>query len=96
MIREDFLQQNAYHEIDSFCSLEKQYLMAKIILEWYAQAKEAMESGVGIAKIAGMRIKDAIARMKYERNETFREKYNEIMRAMKDEFEQLKKERGGM
>ena len=96
MIREDFLQQNAYHEIDSFCSLEKQYLMAKIILEWYAQAKEAMESGVGIAKIAGMRIKDAIARMKYERNETFREKYEEIMRAMKDEFEQLKKERSGM
>ncbi len=96
MIREDFLQQNAYHEIDSFCSLEKQYLMAKIILEWYAQAKEAMESGVGIAKIAGMRIKDAIARMKYERNETFREKYDEIMRAMKDEFEQLKKERSGM
>ena len=55
-----------------------------------------MESGVGIAKIAGMRIKDAIARMKYERNETFREKYEEIMRAMKDEFEQLKKERSGM
>ncbi len=96
MIREDFLQQNAYHNIDSFCSLEKQYLMAKIVLEWYAMARDAMESGVGIAKIARMHVKDVIARMKYEKNETFREKYEEIMRAMKDEFEQLKRESGKM
>jgi len=91
MIREDFLQQNAYHEIDSFCSLEKQYLMAKIVLQWYDGAIEAIESGIGVEKLERMRIKDAIARMKYVPNEGFKEKYEQIMKDMKDEFEVLKR-----
>ncbi len=96
MIREDFLQQNAYHAIDSFCSLEKQYLMAKIIRQWYDYASEAIEHGIEIEKLGGMRIKDAIARMKYVPSEEFREKYEEIIRDMKDEFEVIKrKEEGG-
>jgi len=90
MIREDFLQQNAYHEIDSFCSLEKQYLMAKIVLQWYYGAMEAIESGMGIEKLERMQIKDAIVRMKYVPNEGFREKYEQIMKDMKDEFEAIK------
>jgi len=96
MIREDFLQQNAYHDIDSFCSLEKQYLMAKIILHWHNYAGEVIEQGMGMEKLEGMRIKGAIARMKYVPSEGFREKYEEIMRAMKDEFEVLKKKEGGV
>ncbi|MCW3134354.1 MAG: V-type ATP synthase subunit A [Methanophagales archaeon] len=95
MIREDFLQQNAYHEIDSFCSLEKQYLMAKIILQWYDGAIEAMESGIAVEKLENMQIKDAIARMKYAPNESFREKYEQIMKDMKDEFEILKRKEAG-
>ena len=94
MIREDFLQQNAYHDIDSFCSLEKQYLMAKIILRWYDSAGEMIEWGMGMEKLAGMRIKDAIARMKYVPSEGFRAKYEEIMRDMNVEFEELKKKEG--
>ncbi len=89
MIREDFLQQNAYHEIDSFCSLEKQYLMAKAILQWYDGAREAIERGIGIDKLERMQIKYAMARMKYVPNEGFKDKYEEIQRAMKDEFEVL-------
>ncbi len=81
------MQQNAYHEIDSFCSLEKQYLMAKIVLQWYDGAMDAIEVGTRVEKLEGMRIKDAIARMKYEPNEGFREKYEQIMKDMKDEFE---------
>jgi V/A-type H+-transporting ATPase subunit A len=95
MIREDFLQQNAYHDIDSFCSLEKQYLMAKIILRWYDYAGEMIERGMGMEKLEGMKIKDVIARMKYVPSEGFREKYEEIMSSMKDEFEVLKKKEGG-
>jgi len=91
MIREDFLQQNAYHEVDSFCSLEKQYLMAKIVLQWYDGAMDAIESGTRVEKLEGMQIKDAIARMKYVPNEGFREKYEQIMKDMKDEFELLKR-----
>jgi len=95
MIREDFLQQNAYHAIDSFCSLEKQYLMAKIIRQWYDYASEAIEHGIGLEKLGGMKIKDAIARMKYVPSEEFRERYEGIIRDMKDEFEVLKRKEGG-
>lgn len=91
MIREDFLQQNAYHDIDSFCSLEKQYLMAKIVLDWYNYANEAIEQGVGVEKIEGMKIKDAIARMKYVPSDEFEATYDEIMRDMKDELEEIKR-----
>ncbi|MHC1611399.1 MAG: V-type ATP synthase subunit A [Candidatus Methanospirareceae archaeon] len=91
MIREDFLQQNAYHDIDSFCPLEKQYLMARIILQWYNFATELIEMGIGVEKLEGMKIRDAIARMKYVPNEEFRAKYEEIMRDMKDEFEAVKR-----
>jgi V/A-type H+-transporting ATPase subunit A len=90
MIREDFLQQNAYHDIDSFCSLEKQYLMAKIILQWYSSTNELIERGLGVEKIEGMKIKDTIARMKYVPSEEFGKKYEEIMGAMNTEFEAVK------
>lgn len=91
MIREDFLQQNAYHDVDSFCSLEKQYLMAKIILQWYDDALEVIERGIGVEKLERMRIKDVMARMKYVPSEGFKEKYEEIMKDMKDEFEVIRK-----
>ncbi len=91
MIREDFLQQNAYHDIDSFCSLEKQYLMARIVLQWYDFTNELIESGIGVEKVEGMKIKDAIARMKYVPSEQFRATYEELIRDMKDEFEAIKK-----
>ncbi len=91
MIREDFLQQNAYHDIDSFCSLEKQYLMARIVLQWYNFANELVEQGIGVENIEAMKIKDVIARMKYVPSEEFGAKYDEIMKDMKDEFEAVKK-----
>jgi V/A-type H+-transporting ATPase subunit A len=91
LIREDFLQQNAYHEVDSYCSLEKQYLMAKIILQWYDLASEAIDYGVSIGKIEGMGIKDAIARMKYVPSEEFEKQYDKMVKDMKDEFEALKR-----
>jgi len=64
MVREDFLQQSAYHEIDSFCPLEKQYLMLKVILSFYDRASEAMSRGVALNKIMKLPLKAEIGRMK--------------------------------
>ncbi len=64
MIREDFLQQSAYHEIDSFCPLEKQYWMLKVILNFYDRASEAMNRGVALNKILKLPLKPEIGRMK--------------------------------
>jgi V/A-type H+-transporting ATPase subunit A len=64
MIREDFLQQSAYHEIDSFCPLDKQYWMLKVILNFYERTGEAMNKGVALNKILKLPLKVEIGRMK--------------------------------
>jgi V/A-type H+-transporting ATPase subunit A len=64
MVREDFLQQSAYHEIDSFCPLEKQYWMLKVILSFYDRTSEAMSRGVALNKILKLPLKADIGRMK--------------------------------
>ncbi|MGD1005021.1 MAG: V-type ATP synthase subunit A [Methanoregulaceae archaeon] len=64
MIREDFLQQSAYHEVDSFCPLDKQYWMLKVILTFYDRTSEAMNRGVALSKILKLPLKTEIGRMK--------------------------------
>ena len=93
MIREDYLQQHAYHEIDSYCSKEKQYLMLKVIMGFYQEVKRAIEAGMVTSRIAGMRIKDEIARMKYTPNPDFPRRYEELMSSMEREFEPLRDQR---
>lgn len=64
MIREDFLQQSAYHDIDSYCSLEKQYWMLKVIISFYDRVNQAMGKGVALSKILKLPVKAEIGRMK--------------------------------
>ncbi|HTY53424.1 MAG TPA: V-type ATP synthase subunit A [Methanomicrobiales archaeon] len=64
MIREDFLQQSAYHEVDSFCTLEKQYWMLRAILRFHEKASEAMGKGVSLEKLLKLPVKARIGRMK--------------------------------
>ncbi len=65
-IREDYLQQNAFHEVDTYTSLEKQHKMLKLILQFKNEADRALEAGVYLDKILGMsEIRDRIARAKY-------------------------------
>ncbi|NTW91952.1 MAG: V-type ATP synthase subunit A [Methanoregulaceae archaeon] len=64
MIREDFLQQSAYHEVDSFCPLEKQYWMLQVILSFYDRVNQAMGKGVPLTKILKLSVKADIGRMK--------------------------------
>jgi V/A-type H+-transporting ATPase subunit A len=64
MIREDFLQQSAYSDTDSFCPMEKQYLMLKVIMTYYAQVNEVMNRGISLKQIQALPIKTNIGRMK--------------------------------
>ncbi len=67
MIREDFLQQGAYHEVDSFCLLKKQYTMLCAILTFYDTALSVMNKGVSLRQILDLPQKVAISRMKETR-----------------------------
>lgn len=64
-LREDFLHQNAFHEIDTYASLKKQYKMLSTCLFNYNRAKEALARGVAFADIVKMETRDKISRMRY-------------------------------
>jgi V/A-type H+-transporting ATPase subunit A len=64
-IREDFLHQNAFHEVDTYTSLPKQALMLAAILAFYHAGKVALEKGVDVAAVEKLTVRDRIARMKY-------------------------------
>jgi len=64
-IREDYLMQNAFHEVDTFASLDKQYRMLKLVLTYREEAEKAIKAGVYLEKILKMEIRDRIARAKY-------------------------------
>jgi V/A-type H+/Na+-transporting ATPase subunit A len=68
MIREDFLQQSAYSDTDSFCPLEKQYWMLKVIHSFHDASIMAMSKGIPLKLILGLPLKSKIARMKEEEN----------------------------
>lgn len=90
MLREDFLQQNAYHDVDAYCPLKKQVLMLTLILKFYELGVEAMKKGTKITSINKMKIKNLIARMKEHDNKTFDKHYNDLLKKMKDEFKALR------
>ena len=90
MIREDYLQQHAYHEVDSYCSLEKQLLMMKIISLFNEKAMEAIDLGVGVDKIIALPVKDEIARMKYEPGDQFKQKHEELVKTINEQFDSLR------
>ena len=65
MLREDFLQQNAFHEIDTYCAPAKQYGMLKTIVMFQEHATAALERGAASNDIIALSVKEDIGRMKY-------------------------------
>ncbi len=78
MIREDFLQQNAYHEVDTYCAPKKQYQMLKTIIMYHVNAEAALDRGAASADIITIPVKDEIGRMKYLPESEFEVKVKEI------------------
>ncbi|WP_349770635.1 V-type ATP synthase subunit A [Atribacter sp.] len=64
-IREDFLQQNAFVDIDTFTTLRKQYLMMKVILSYYQEGMKALDQGYSLKEILAIPARERIARMKF-------------------------------
>ncbi len=64
-IREDFLHQNAFHDVDTYTSFQKQYEMLHLILHFYFSAKDALGKGAPIEKLEELEVREKIARAKY-------------------------------
>ena len=93
-IREDYLHQNAFHEVDTFSSLRKQEYMLRLILTFDELAKDALEKNVDIEDVLELGIREQIGRAKYI-PESEMNKFDEILAEIKSEMRALTDE-GGM
>jgi len=87
MVREYFLQQNAFHPVDTFCPFDKQYKLLKAISRYGEMANAALESGVPMGDIIAVESKDELAKVKFE--EDFESALNTVMTKMDEEFAKL-------
>ncbi len=87
MIREFFLQQNAYHEVDTYCSMDKQYKLLKAIRTFASYADKALKTEMSVEKIISVKSRDLLARIKFERN--FDEELNKTLQVMEEDFKDV-------
>ena len=88
-IREDFLHQDAFHEVDTYSPLEKQFKMMNLVLEYYDIASEALKKGADIEKLADLEIRERIGRYKYIPNDNLQKEYDEIIAELHREADAL-------
>jgi len=87
MIREIFLQQNAYHSVDTYCPLPRQYTMLKLIKHFSDLAGKAVESDVAVDAIIALPVRNRLAKAKFE--ETIDQELDAISKEMDKQFESL-------
>jgi V/A-type H+-transporting ATPase subunit A len=92
-IREDYLHQNAFHDIDTFTSLDKQYRMLKLILEFHHLALRALDSGAEFSEITNLPVRERIGRAKYTPEEEI-DTLDEIMQQLREQMSSLITEGG--
>ncbi len=81
-IREDFLHQNSFHEVDTYTSLKKQHLMMKLVMAFYDFGVKALADGANIEEIISMPVRESIGRFKYVHEDEIEQDYDKVM----DEF----------
>ena len=78
-IREDFLHQNSFDEIDTYTSLGKQYNMMKLVYAFYEQGLKALDAGAKINDLVKMEVRERIGRYKYTREDDIAAEYEKIL-----------------
>lgn len=89
MIREDFLQQNAFHDVDTYCSSKKQFEMLRIMLRFYERGLDAVNAGASAKQITDLGVKDDIARLKYVPEKDLAKSIKDIEERMEREINAL-------
>ncbi len=89
MIREDYLHQNSFHEVDTYTSVRKQFLMLKLVLSYYREGLEALEKGADFNKLAVLAVREKIGRFKYVTEDRVEEEYAKVIAEMDDEIHEL-------
>ena len=85
-IREDYLHQNAFHDVDTYSSMNKQYKLLKLILGYYDQSVDAVSKGAPFNQLAAVPVRETIGRFKYIEEKDIDSSYEEILTEMKKEI----------
>ena len=88
-IREDYLHQNAFHEVDTYSSLSKQYMLLKLIMSFYYLSKDAISKGANFNKVVSMDVREKIGRFKYVEEKNTEASFEKIMNELKECLKQL-------
>ena len=88
-IREDFLHQNSFHEVDTYSSLKKQYLLMKLVVAYYEQGVEALEKGANIQDLVKLDVREKIGRFKYVLEENLDEEYKAVLEQLAKEISNI-------
>ncbi len=94
VLREDFLHQNAFHEVDTYTSPAKQYGMLKTILLWHKLGSAALEEGAAFSKLSSLPVLEDIGRMKYVPEEEFAPRLEAIQSQLRGQVGALTEEDG--
>ncbi|MDO4744614.1 MAG: V-type ATP synthase subunit A, partial [Clostridia bacterium] len=85
-IREDYLHQDAFHEVDTYTPLEKQYMMMQLVLMYYDLASESLKKGADIERLVKLTVREQIGRFKYVPSKDTAEEYQRIFDNLKSEL----------
>ena len=85
-IREDFLHQLAFHEVDTYSSLKKQYYMMKLVTEFYDESLDALGKGADIEDIVKLPVRESIGRFKYIHEDNIDDEYTAVSAALKKQL----------
>ncbi|MCL2105999.1 MAG: V-type ATP synthase subunit A [Oscillospiraceae bacterium] len=88
-IREDFLHQDAFHEVDTYSSLQRQHCMMRLVLGFYDRSMAALDKGVRVNKLAALPVREKIGRFKYIAEERIAPEYEAAVLEMQKEFAAL-------
>ena len=86
-IREDFLHQNSFHEIDTYTPLRKQYLMMKLVLAFYEKSVDALNKGADMNALIAMPVREKIGRYKYTKYADIESEYKNVEEEMDKEVD---------
>ena len=86
-IREDFLHQDAFHEVDTYTSLKKQRLMMLLVLGFYDRCVEALNQGLSVDELVGLPVREQIGRFKYTNDMSAEDEFAKISGEIDSEIE---------
>ena len=89
-IREDYLHQDAFHEVDTYASLQKQCIMMRLVLDYFDLSIEAIEKGTPVTKLIDLPVRERIGRIKYVPEQDVPGEYDQILHELQKQIGEIK------